>query len=49
MHRLVVSTGGGAVVRPINWYVNQITLVKFLQLLDPVLWLSVEICLFDCY
>lgn len=20
MHRLVVSTGGGAVVRPINWY-----------------------------
>lgn len=20
MHRLVASTGGGAVVRPINWY-----------------------------
>lgn len=23
MHRLVVSTGGGAVIRPINWYVSR--------------------------
>jgi len=22
MHKLVISTGGGAVVRPINWYKN---------------------------
>ena len=22
MHRLVVATGGGAVIRPVNWYWN---------------------------
>lgn len=49
MHRLVVSTGGGAVVRPINWYLSQITLMKFLYLLDPVPWLSDDICLFGWY